>query len=256
MCTKRVCCITRRIPAVDTAAIYLNETGVGRGIKDSEINREDIFVTTKIWVQDHGYESAKRAIDKSLQRLGLDYLNLYLIHRPFGDTVGTWKAMEEAVKEGKIRGIGVCNHSTNQLKKILEVAEIRPVVNQLECHPLFQAHDLRPFLKGQEIVLESWYPLGHGSKELLNNSALKQIAMQHKKSVGQIILRWHYQEGFIAIPKSTSLNHIKENLAIWDFMLEEDEMNTIRSLDTGKRIHDNLEDEVYGKQIMNFRADI
>ena len=257
VCAQSVCAaIKEGYRLIDTAAIYLNETGVGKGIKDSVIKREEIFLTTKIWVQDHGYESAKKAIDKSLKRLDVDYLDMYLIHRPFGDTVGTWKAMEEAVRDGKIKSIGVCNHSVNQLKKILEVADINPVVNQLECHPFFQAHDLRPFLEKQEISLEAWYPLGHGHKELLSNQALKQIAKQHNKSVSQVILRWHFQERFIAIPKSTSLTHIKENIDILDLVLTEEEMNIIRSMDTGKRIHDNLEDDVYGKQIMNFRADI
>jgi diketogulonate reductase-like aldo/keto reductase len=181
---------------------------------------------------------------------------MYLIHRPFGDTVGTWKAMEEAVKDGKIKSIGVCNHSVNQLKKILEVADIIPVVDQLECHPIFQAHDLRSFLEEQEIFLESWYPLGHGHKELLNNKELMQIAKLHNKSVSQVILRWHFQEGFVAIPKSTNLIHIKENIDILDFALTEEEMNIIRRMDTGNRIHDNLEDDEYGMKIINFRADI
>lgn len=223
---------------IDTAAAYFNEADVGSAIRKSGIPREEIYVTSKLWMQDYGYEAAKKGIDTSLQKLGLDYMDLYLLHQPYKDTAGAWKAMEEAVREGKIRSIGVSNHTINFLKKLLPQMEILPAVNQMECNPLFQQKELRKFMAEYGIRLEAWYPLGHGDKTLLENKTLKDLAEKYNKNVGQIILRWHLQEGIIALPKASSQAHIEGNIDLFDFMLTDAEMAAIRALDTGKGTHD------------------
>ena len=223
---------------IDTAAAYFNEGDVGAAIRESGIPREEIYVTSKLWMQDYGYEAAKKGIDASLEKLGLDYLDLYLLHQPYGDTVGAWKALEEAVEEGKIRSIGVSNHTEKFLKKMIPNMKILPAVNQMECNPLFQQKSLRKFMGQYGIRMEAWYPLGHASIELFENEDLKTIAAKHGKSVGQVILRWHLQEGIIAIPKAANPVHIKENLEIYDFMLTDEEMAQIKKIDTGKGSHD------------------
>ncbi len=189
-------------------------------------------------MQDYGYEAAKKGIETSLEKLGLSYIDLYLLHQPYGDTAGAWKAMEEAVSEGKIRSIGVSNHTEKFLKKLLPGMKIKPAVNQMECNPLFQQKSLLKFMGQYGIRMEAWYPLGHGSQELMENEVLKAIAVKHGKSVSQVILRWHLQEGIVALPKSTNPEHIKANLDIYDFVLSDDEMAQIRGLDTGKGTHD------------------
>ena len=223
---------------IDTAAAYFNEADVGSAIRKSGIPREEIYVTSKLWMQDYGYEAAKKGIDTSLQKLGLDYMDLYLLHQPYKDTAGAWKAMEEAVREGKIRSIGVSNHTINFLKKLLPQMEILPAVNQMECNPLFQQKELRKFMAEYGIRLEAWYPLGHGDKTLLENKTLKDLAEKYNKNVGQIILRWHLQEGIIALPKASIQAHIEGNIDLFDFMLTDAEMAAIRALDTGKGTHD------------------
>lgn len=223
---------------IDTAAAYYNETDVGKAIKKSGIAREEIFVTSKLWMQDYGYEAAKKGIDRSLQNLGLDYIDLYLLHQPYGDTAGAWKALEEAVDDGKIRSIGTSNHTVKFLKELLPKMRILPAVNQMECNPLFQQKELRKFMGSNGIRLEAWFPLGHGDKSLMNDPCLINLAEKYHKNVGQIILRWHLQEGIVAIPKSTSEGHIKANVDIFDFSLTDAEMAEIRSMDTGKGTHD------------------
>lgn len=223
---------------IDTAAAYFNESDVGKAIKKSGIPRKEIYITSKLWMQDYGYESAKKGIDTSLKNLGVDYIDLYLLHQPYGDTAGAWRALEEAVREGKIKSIGISNHTEKLLKKLIPQMEIMPAVNQMECNPLFQQKSLRKYLDEYGIRLESWYPLGHANKELLNDERLVKISEKYNKNVGQIILRWHLQEGIIAIPKATSKEHIEGNLDIFDFMLTDDEMATIRLMDTGKGTHD------------------
>ena len=223
---------------IDTAAAYFNEEDVGRAVKKSGIPREEIYITSKMWLQDYGYETAKKAIDTSLRKLGMDYMDLYLLHQPYGDTAGAWKAMEEAVRAGKIRSIGISNHTVKLMEKLLPSMEIMPAVNQVECNPFFQQKELRHFMCQYGTRVEAWFPLGHGSQELLSDPRLKEIAERHGKSVVQVILRWHLQEGIIALPKASSMEHIKANLDIFDFMLGDDEMAQIRSMDTGKGTHD------------------
>lgn len=221
---------------LDTATVYQNEQAVGAGIKKSGIPREEIFVTSKLWVQDMGYEKTKSAIDRLLKRMGLEYLDMYLIHHSFGDYIGSWKAMEEAVAMGKIKTIGVANFSIKQLKDLMNHATIRPAVNQIEFHPFCQQKELRAYMEEQHIQLEAWSPLGSGNKELLNDTDLTQIAEKYKKNVGQIILRWHIQEKSVAIPKSVHKERIMGNFSIWDFELTDEEMRVIRSKDTGSNV--------------------
>lgn len=223
---------------IDTAAAYFNEEDVGRAIKKSGIPREEIYVTSKLWMQDYGYEAAKKGIDTSLQKLGLDYMDLYLLHQPYKDTAGAWKAMEEAVRAGKIRSIGISNHTVKFLKNLIPQMEILPAVNQMECNPLFQQKELRKFMAEYGIRMEAWYPLGHGDKTLLTNPVLTSLAEKYGKNVGQIILRWHMQEGIVALPKATSKSHIEGNIDLFDFALTDAEMAEIRALDTGKGTHD------------------
>ncbi len=223
---------------LDTAAAYFNETDVGKAIKSSGIPREEIFVTSKLWLQDYGYGAAKKGIDDSLKKLGLDYMDLYLLHQPYGDTAGAWKALEEAVRAGKIKSIGVSNHTVKLLSDLIPKMEILPAVNQMECNPFFQQKELRKYMEQYGIRLEAWYPLGHADKELLSDVRLSKIAEKYGKSVVQVILRWHLQEGIVAIPKATSMEHIRENLDISDFMLTDDELAQIREMDKGVGTHD------------------
>ena len=178
-----------------------------------------------------------------MKKLNLDYIDLYLLHQPYFDTTGAWKALEEAVKRGKIKSIGTSNHTTQFLDKLLPQMEIKPVINQMECNPLFQQKELRKYMSPYNITLQAWYPLGHGNKALLESDILKSIGEKYNKTVGQIILRWHIEEGIIPIPKSTSMSHIKENFDIFDFSFDEEDMTKIRNMDTGVGSHDpnNLE---------------
>lgn len=221
---------------LDTATVYQNEQAVGIGVKKSGIPREEIFITSKLWVQDMGYEKTKSAIDRLLKRMGLEYLDMYLIHHSFGDYVGSWKAMEEAVSEGKIKTIGVANFSVSQLENLMNHATIFPAVNQIEFHPFCQQKELRAFMKKHHIQLEAWSPLGSGNKDLLNDSDLSEIAKKYEKNVGQIILRWHIQEKSVPIPKSVHQERIISNSSIWDFELTDEEMNLIQNKDTGKNV--------------------
>ena len=223
---------------IDTAAGYINESDVGKAIKDSGIDRKEIFITSKLWLQDYGYENAKIGIENSLKNLGVDYIDLYLLHQPYGDYLGSWKALEEAVAEGKIKSIGISNVTINLWNKFKDGMTIMPAVNQVECNPFFQQKPLREEMEKYGIKLEAWYPLGHGNKELLENEYLVSLANKYNKNVGQIILRWHYQEGIISLPKSTNDERIKGNIDIFDFELTDEEMKNIQAMDTGKGTHD------------------
>lgn len=223
---------------IDTAAGYMNESDVGKAIKDSGIDRKEIFITSKLWLQDYGYENAKIGIKNSLKNLGVDYIDLYLLHQPYGDYLGSWKALEEAVAEGKIKSIGISNVTINLWNKFKDGMTIMPAVNQVECNPFFQQKPLRKEMEKYGIKLEAWYPLGHGNKELLENEYLVSLANKYNKNVGQIILRWHYQEGIISLPKSTNDERIKGNIDIFDFELTDEEMKNIQAMDTGKGTHD------------------
>ncbi|WP_028401167.1 aldo/keto reductase [Ectobacillus panaciterrae] len=235
---------------IDTAAVYMNERAVGEGIKASGINRDELFITSKLWVQDTGYEKTKKAIEGTLERLQLDYLDMYLQHWPYGDNIGSWKAMEEYYHQGKIKAIGVCNYTIQHMKDLLEVASVKPVVNQVECHPIFQQKELRAYLKENDIYLEAWSPLGHGVQDLLSHPQFQQIADKYGKETAQVILRWHVQEEAIAIPKSATPSRIKSNFDIWDFELSEQEMNVIRSIDTNQRLSADPADKEWEKSML------
>lgn len=237
---------------IDTAAAYMNETDVGKAVKDSGIPREEIYITSKLWLQDYGYEAAKRGIETSLKNLDTDYIDLYLLHQPYGDVIGAWRALEEAKEEGKIRSIGISNQTPGIMKKFLPDMKILPAVNQVECNPLFQQKELRNFMKDYGILTEGWYPLGHGNRELLENPTLKNIAEKYGKNVGQVILRWHVQEGIVALPKATSPEHIAGNIDIFDFNLTDAEMAQIQMLDTGKGTHDP-EDEATAETLKTLK---
>ena len=234
---------------IDTAAAYFNEEEVGQAVGESGIKREEIFVTSKLWLQDYGYEAAKKGIDSSLRKLGLDYIDLYLLHQPYFDTIGAWQALVEAQKEGKIKSIGVSNMTPRLFNDFISQTKVKPAVNQVECNPYFQQKELREVLKKHGTLLEAWYPLGHGNKELLSNEILVKLAQKYHKSAVQIILRWHIQEGNIALPKATSEAHIKDNIDVFDFALSDEEMAQIRALDTGKGTH-NPEAEGVGEMLL------
>lgn len=223
---------------IDTAAAYFNEAEVGKAVKDSGIPREEVFITSKLWLQDYGYEAARKGIDASLEKLGSGYIDLYLLHQPYGDVAGAWKALEEAKADGKIKSIGVSNMTPKLYKELTAGFATKPAVNQVECNPLFQQKALREVLAADDVKLEAWYPLGHGDKSLLENSAITALAKKYNKNAGQIILRFEVQEGFIVLPKSTNPERIRGNIDIFDFALTDDEMNSIRALDTGKGSHD------------------
>lgn len=220
--------------SVDTANAYLNERAVGVAIRDSGLAREDIFLTTKLWPPDFRYDKAVVAIESTLKRLGTDYIDLLLLHQQFGDYNGAWQAMEEAVAAGKVRTIGVSNFNQERFTDLAEHATIMPAVAQMECHPYFQQRDLKRFLTRFGTVLEAWYPLGHAHRGLLAEPVFAQLAAKHGKSPVQVILRWHVQEGNIAIPRSTNPSHIRSNFEIFDFTLTPDEMASIAELDRNK----------------------
>lgn len=215
---------------IDTAIAYRNERAVGRGIRGSGVAREEIFLTTKLWPSHYKYEKAGVAIAQSVERLDSGYLDLLLLHQPVGDIAGAWRAMEEAVDQGIVRSIGVSNFTAADLEDLLPRARITPVVNQVELHPHWQQPELLPYLSSHGIVAEAWYPLGHGSKSLLSEPAVLAAAGQHGKSPVQIVLRWHVQRGFVAIPKSTDLDHIASNIDVFDFALTGSEMSAIDAL--------------------------
>jgi 2,5-diketo-D-gluconate reductase A len=216
---------------IDTATVYGNEESVGGGIKLSGINREELFVTSKVWVDDYGYDQAKKAFQTSLDKLGLDYLDLYLIHRPRGDVKGTWLAMEDLYREGKIKAIGVSNFEANHLEELMSYASIKPAVNQIETHAFFQQEKARETLRENGIQMEAWSPFAQGRNDLFTNETLETIGKKHQKTNAQVSLRWHYQRGIVAIPRSSQKAHMEENLNIFDFALDDSDMKTISSLD-------------------------
>ena len=216
---------------IDTAHIYGNEASVGEGIKQSGIDREELFVTSKLWVDDAGYESTKKAFQTSLDKLGLSYLDLYLIHRPRGDVKGTWKAMEELYEEGKIKAIGVSNFSPEQLEELMGYAKIKPAINQIETHVFFQQGNSYEYHKKSGIQMEAWSPFAAGRNGIFNNQVLADIGKKYGKSNAQVSLRWHYQRGIVAIPRSRQKAHMIENLDIFDFELSMSDMKAIAKLD-------------------------
>lgn len=221
-------------PMLDTAASYLNEEAVGSGVKQSGVRREDIFVTTKLWVQDAGFEAAKKAFEKSLKKLQLDYLDLYLIHQPYGDVHGAWRAMEDLYKEGRIKAIGVSNFHPDRVMDLMMHNEVPPAVNQIETHPFCQQIEAQKFLSENNIQIESWGPFAEGRNNLFTNEMLQAIGDKHGKSIAQVVLRWLIQRDVVAIPKSIRRERMIENLNIFDFNLSADDMKTIATLDQGK----------------------
>ncbi len=241
---------------IDTASIYQNETAVGNAIRNSGTDREKLFITSKLWVQDTSYEKAKGAFQRTLDRLQLDYLDMYLIHWPYADFTGAWKAMEELYWEEKIRAVGVCNFPEDKMEELKAAATVLPVINQIELHPLFQQKELQKYNRENNIVTQPWSPLGNGNAGLLENAELRSIGRKYGKTVAQVILRWHLQEGFCVIPKSVTPSRIEENFKVFDFELTEDEMNVVRSLDTGKRLFFDPKDPEWEQKMLKAVADI
>ena len=216
---------------IDTAAAYGNEQAVGRAIKNSGIPREDLFVTTKLWVQDAGEDNTKRAFDASLERLGLDYLDLYLIHQPYGDYYSEWRAMRQLHAEGRVRAIGVSNFLPDRLVDLITQNEIIPAVNQIETHPFHQQQDYQGYMRDLGVQIESWGPFAWGRNNFFSDPTLTAIARARGKSVAQIVMRWLVQRGVVAIPKSVRPDRMAENIAVFDFTLSDDEMTRIATLD-------------------------
>lgn len=217
---------------IDTAASYGNEEGVGAAIKQSGIPRKDLFVTTKLWVQDHGYDNTLKAFDTSMKKLGLDYLDLYLIHKPYSDYYGSWRAMERLYREGRIRAIGVTSFWNERLADLFNCNEIKPAVNQIETNVWNQKWAEEAFMKQQGIQQEAWAPFAEGANHVFTNPVLQEIARKHGKTTGQVMLRWLLQRGIVVIPKSVHKERMQENLDVFDFQLDEADMQAIRSLDT------------------------
>lgn len=218
---------------IDTAAAYRNEKAVGEAIKKSGVPREELFITTKLWVQDASYEAAKKAIQTSLDNLGLSYLDLYLIHQPMSDYVGAYRAMEEAYKEGKLKAIGVCNFYPNRLADLCETVEVIPAVNQVELHPFFQQENALALMKEYGVVPEAWGPFAEGNHGIFTHPVLTAIGQKYGKSAAQVALRWNVQRGVVVIPKSVHKERIEQNMNIWDFQLSDEDMAEIAKLDIG-----------------------
>ncbi|PFN78560.1 2,5-diketo-D-gluconic acid reductase [Bacillus sp. AFS076308] len=241
---------------IDTAASYLNEEAVGRAIKRSGVPREELFITTKLWVQDTGYERTKKAFEKSLERLQLDYLDLYLIHQPFGDVYGSWRAMEELYREGKIRAIGVSNFHPDRLIDLIIHNEVVPAVNQVETHVFNQQNESYNFMKENNVQIESWGPFAEGKNNMFQNEILVSIAEKHNKSVAQVVLRWLTQRGVVAIPKSVRKERIIENFNIFDFELSQEDLDRIATLDTKESLFFSHRDPAMVKWIGTRELDI
>ena len=233
VCEQCVCdAIAAGYRSIDTASAYLNERAVGRAIRRSGVPREELFITTKLWVQDAGYESTKRAFAKSLERLQLDYLDLYLIHQPFGDVYGSWRAMAELYREGAVRAIGVSNFQPDRLVDLILHNEVVPAVNQVETHPFCQQTEAAAVMASEGVQIESWAPFAEGRNNLFGNGTLVSLAAKYRKSVAQVVLRWLIQRGVVVIPKSVRPERMAENIAVFDFHLAPEDMDLIATLDT------------------------
>lgn len=229
---------------IDTASAYLNEKAVGDAIKESGINRKELFITTKLWINNAGYENAKKGFETSMEKLQLDYLDLYLIHQPFGDYYGSWRAMEELYENKKVRAIGVCNFYPDRLMDLAEHNKIKPAINQIETHPFFQREYDNEIMKNYGTQIESWGPFAEGRGDMFTNPILSEIGKKYNKSAAQVILRWLIQRNVVVIPKSVHKERMIENFNIFDFELSADDMNKIKSMDTGKSLffsHSDIE---------------
>ena len=218
---------------IDTAAAYMNEKDVGEAVKKCGVPREELFITTKLWVQDASYEGAKKAIETSLNNLGLDYIDLYLIHQPMGDYIGAYRAMEEAYKDGKLRAIGVCNFYPNRLADLCETVEVMPAVNQVELHPFFQQENALALMKEYGVRPEAWGPFAEGNHGIFTHPVLTEIGKKYGKSAAQVALRWNVQRGVVVIPKSVHKERMEQNIDIWDFALSDEDMAQIAQMDIG-----------------------
>ena len=241
---------------IDTAASYQNEKEVGQAIKRSGVPRGELFITTKLWVQDTGYENTKKAFAKSLERLQLDYIDLYLIHQPFGDVYGSWRAMEELYHEGKIKAIGVSNFYADRLVDLITHNEVVPAVNQVETHPFCQQVESAKLMKENNVQIESWAPFAEGKNDIFQNEVLVSIAEKHNKSVAQVILRWLTQRGVVVIPKSVRKERIIENFNIFDFELSQEDMEKIVTLDTEESLFFSHRDPEMVKWLGTRKLDI
>ena len=219
---------------IDTAAAYMNEEAVGKAIAKCGVPREDLFITTKLWVQDASYEGAKAALETSLKKLGLSYIDLYLIHQPMGDYIGAYRAMEEAYKEGKLKAIGVCNFYPNRLADLCETVEVIPAVNQVELHPFFQQENALALMKEYGVVPEAWGPFAEGKHGIFTHPVLTAIGQKYGKTAAQAALRWNVQRGVVVIPKSVHKERMEQNFDIWDFALSDGDMAEIAKLDIGR----------------------
>ena len=235
---------------IDTATAYFNEQEVGQAVKDSEVEREDIWITSKLWLQDYEYDDARKAIDLSLEKLDTDYMDLYLLHQPYGKVDEAWRALEEAREEGKILSIGVSNMTMKLWNKWVPDFDSIPSVNQVEFNPYIQQKELKEILNPLDVKIQAWGPLGRGNADLLNNPIILELAEKYGKNAGQIILRFENQEGIIVFPKSLNPKRIKSNMEIFDFNLTDSEMDKLRALDTGKGSHDPDAPGV-GEMLMN-----
>jgi 2,5-diketo-D-gluconate reductase A len=241
--------------SIDTAAAYVNEEAVGRAIKNSGIPRDELFVTTKLWVSDTGEDNTKRALERSLQRLGLDYLDLYLIHQPFGDYYGSWRAMQQLHHEGVVTAIGVSNFYPDRLVDLIDHNEVTPAVNQIETHPFFQRAADQELMRGRGVQIESWGPFAEGRNNLFTDPTLSGIGAAHGKSVAQVVLRWLIQRGVVVIPKSVRADRIAENIDVFDFALTDDEMTRIAAMDTGASLFLDHRDPAVAAQLGTYRLD-
>lgn len=229
---------------IDTASAYFNEKAVGDAIKESKINRKELFITTKLWISDSGYEKAKKGFETSMEKLQLDYLDLYLIHQPFGDYYGSWRAMEELYENKKVRAIGVCNFYPDRLMDLAEHNKIKPAINQIETHPFFQREYDNEIMKNYGTQIESWGPFAEGRGDMFTNPILSEIGKKYNKSAAQVILRWLIQRNVVVIPKSVHKERMIENFNIFDFELSADDMDKIKSMDTEKSLffsHSDIE---------------
>lgn len=238
---------------IDTAAAYGNEAAVGRAIKKSGVPRDEVFVTTKLWVQDYGYEAAKKAIDVSLAKLGLEYVDLYLIHQPVGDALSAWKAVEEAYEEGKLRAIGVANFYPARLADFCETVRIRPMVDQVELHPFFQQEKALETMKEYDVCPQAWGPLAEGKHGIFTHPVLMEISKRHGKTAAQVALRWNVERGVSIIPKSVHKERMEQNLAIWDFSLTAEEMQAIAALDIGHSEIVDHSDPAFIKMLLHWK---
>jgi 2,5-diketo-D-gluconate reductase A len=241
---------------IDTAASYLNEEAVGKAIKRSGVQRDELFITTKLWVQDTGYENTKNAFEKSLKRIQLEYLDLYLIHQPYGDVHGSWRAMEELCQEGRIRAIGVSNFQPDRVMDLIVFNKITPAVNQIETHQFYQQIDAQKFLQENGVQHQSWGPFAEGKNNIFQNELLASIGKKYQKSIAQVILRWLIQRGIVAIPKSVRKERIKENFNIFDFRLSDEDMQLIQALDQKASVFFDHRDPVIIKWLSGRKLDI